>query len=165
MAKRATKRSPKRRARRAARPAQPGIRKRSRPVPPGPAAALVKLDGDFMKAVAAKDAGALVAAFYAPDAVLMPPNHEAVEGREDIRVFLQGLMDAGVTAIKLSTGKVWSAGALAVGRGIYTLSMSSRDGVSSEDHGKYVVCYRRQPNGAWRAIADIFNSDQAAAAP
>jgi ketosteroid isomerase-like protein len=165
MAKRATKRSPKRGARRAARPAKARARARVAAPRPSPAAAVVKLDGEFMKAAAARDAAALVAAFYAPEAVLMPPNHPPVEGREGIRAFLQGLMDAGVTSIKLSTQKVWSAGALAVGRGSYTLAMSPPDGVSIEDHGKYVVCYRRQPNGAWRAIADIFNSDQAAAAP
>jgi ketosteroid isomerase-like protein len=140
------------------------VRRPARPAAAGatPAAAIVRLDDEFMKAVAARDARALVAAFYAPEAVLMPPNHPAVEGREGIRVFLQGLMDAGATSIKLATKKVWSAGALAVGRGSYALSMSPPDGVSSEDHGKYIVCYRRQANGGWRAIADIFNSDQPA---
>jgi uncharacterized protein (TIGR02246 family) len=143
-----------------ARAARPAGRARGRGAPrPSPAAAIVALDQEFMSAVAGRDAGALVAAFYAPDAVLMPPGHPRVEGRDAIRVFLQGLMDAGLSSIKLTTSKVWSAGALAAGRGSYALAMTGKDGVATEDRGKYVVCYRRQPNGQWRAIADIFNSD------
>ena len=157
MAKRTTKRTPKRRAR----SAKPAARKRAAPGP-SPAAAIVKLDQDFMKGVAAKDARALVSAFYAPDAVLLPPNQPAVEGREAIRAALQGLMDAGVTSIKLTTQKVWSTGALAFARAQYTLSMVPPDGVPVEDTGKSLVCYRRQPNGSWRAILDMFSSDQAA---
>ena len=29
-----------------------------------------------------------------------------------------------------------------------------------QDVGKYIVVYRRQANGTWRAVSDIFNSDQ-----
>ena len=29
-----------------------------------------------------------------------------------------------------------------------------------QDEGKYVVVYKQQANGVWRAVADIFNSDQ-----
>jgi ketosteroid isomerase-like protein len=125
----------------------------------GAPAAIRKLDEVFMKAVAARDVAALVQGFYAPDAVLMPPNHPAVEGREKIQQFLQGLLDAGASSIKLSTTRIWGAGSVACGRGVYTLAMNPPGGVPSEDSGKYIVCYRRQANGSWRAVADIFNSD------
>lgn len=42
--------------------------------PETPADAIHQLDAEFMKAASARDAAALVAAFYAPEAVLMPPN-------------------------------------------------------------------------------------------
>ncbi|HXJ82893.1 MAG TPA: DUF4440 domain-containing protein [Candidatus Methylomirabilis sp.] len=122
--------------------------------------AIRQLDAEFMKAGNAKNAAALVKAFYAPDAVLMPPNHAAVEGRDKIEGFLQGLMDGGLTSIKLETTTVASAGDLAYGRGRYTLALSPPGGAPVQDVGKYVVVYRRQPNGAWRAVSDIFNSDQ-----
>ena len=126
---------------------------------PGAAEAIYRLDADFMKAANARNAAALVKAFYAPDAVLMPPNHGAVEGREKIAGFLQGLIDSGLTSIKLDTTTVASAGDLAYGRGRYTLELSPPGGTPLQDVGKYIVVYRRQANGSWRAVSDIFNSD------
>ena len=129
---------------------------------PSAAEAIRALDAEFMKAANAKNSAALVRAFYAPDGVLMPPNHPIVEGRESIRGFLQGLMDSGFAGIKLETTSTASAGDLAYGRGKYALSLSPPGGAPVEDIGKYIVVYRRQANGAWRAVADIFNSDRAA---
>lgn len=125
-------------------------------------AAIRRLDAEFMKAAKARDAGALVAAFYAPDAVLMPPNHPLVKGRAQIRAFLQGLMDGGVQSIKLRTSRIEHAGSLAYGRGTYTLVIAPPGGPTTEDVGKYVVVYRRQRDRSWKTVADIFNSDRAA---
>jgi hypothetical protein len=71
MAKKKATRSAKKGSKRAAR--------RTAPKALGAAAAIHQLDAEFMKAAHAKNAAALVKAFYAPDAVLMPPNHGAVE--------------------------------------------------------------------------------------
>jgi len=124
--------------------------------------AIRQLDAAFMKAANAKNAAAVVKAFYAPDAVLMPPNHPLCEGRADIQAFLQGLIDGGFGSIKLDTVTVERAGDLAYGRGSYTLQMAPPGGPPFQDVGKYIVVYRRQPSGGWRATTDIFNSDQAA---
>lgn len=133
---------------------------RPAPRPAGAAAAIHQLDEAFMKAAARRDGGALVRAFYAANAVLMPPNHPAVAGRKNIQAFFQGLMGPSFGGITLETAAVESAGGLAYGRGRYRLALTSPAGQPVEDTGKYVVVYRRQPNGAWRAVADIFNSDQ-----
>jgi ketosteroid isomerase-like protein len=126
-------------------------KKTARPVETA-AAAIRRLDAEFMRAAAAHDGAALAAAFYDKDAVLLPPNSPALEGRESIRQMLQGLMDSGLTS---------SSGDLAYGRGRYTMNLEPAGGSPVTDVGKYVVVYRRQA-GAWRAVADIFNSDQAA---
>jgi len=125
------------------------------------AAAIRRLDAEFMRSAGAHDGATLVEAFYARDAVLMPPNSPAMEGRERIRQMLQGLMDSGLTSIKLETTVTASSGDLAFGRGRYTMNLEPAGGVPVTDVGKYVVVYRRQ-GGAWRAVADIFNSDRAA---
>ena len=147
-ATRSAKKAPKKAARRAA------------PKPASAADTIHRLDAEFMKAANARNAAALVKAFYAPDAVLMPPNHGAVEGRAKIQGFLQGLIDSGLTSIKLETTTVASAGDLAYGRGRYTLDLTPPGGAPVQDVGKYIVVYRRQANGTWRAVSDIFNSDQ-----
>jgi ketosteroid isomerase-like protein len=127
----------------------------------GAAEAIHKLDAEFMKAANGKNAGALVKAFYAADAVLMPPNHPIVEGPAAIQGFLQGMIDAGLTSFKLETTSVAASGDLACGQGRYALSLSPAGAAPMHDEGKYIVVYRRQPNGSWRAVSDIFNSDNA----
>src|SRR5919201_4630324 len=85
----------------------------------GAADAIRELDAEFTKAANAKNAAAVVKAFYATDAVLMPPNHPIVEGRAAIQAFLQGLIDSGFNSIKLETTTIASADELAYGRGHY----------------------------------------------
>ena len=126
------------------------------------AAAIRRLDADFMRTVNAKDAGAVAAAFYAPDAVLMPPNQPLVKGRGQIRAFFQGLIGQGLSSIQIKTTKIESAGDLAYGRGTYSLVITPPGGPPVHDAGKYVVVYRRQRDRSWRAVADIYNSDRAA---
>ena len=125
--------------------------------------AIRQLDIEFMKAGDAKDAAALVTAFYAEDAVLMPPNHPIVGGHANIRAFLQGLMDGGFQRIKLVAKEIKAEGGIAYSRGAYTLTMTGPGNAAVDDVGKYIVVYHRRPDGAWRATADIFNSDGPAA--
>lgn len=121
--------------------------------------AIHKLDRDFMGAVEAADAGSLVSAFYAEDAVLMPPNQPAVEGATAIEKVFGGLMAAGLRRARLETTRIESAGDLAYGRGRYRLEISPVGAQTVVDIGKYVVVYRRDSQGGWRAIVDIFNTD------
>ena len=72
------------------------------------------------------------------------------------------MIDSGLTSIKLDTTTVASAGDLAYGRGRYALDLTPPGGVPVQDVGKYIVVYRRQANGTWRAVSDIFNSDHPA---
>jgi ketosteroid isomerase-like protein len=123
--------------------------------------AIQQLDAQFMRTANARNAAALVKAFYTRDAVLMPPNLAAAKGHAEIQKVFQGLIDSGFTGIKLETTTIESSGDLAYGRGRYELSMEPPGGAPVQDVGKYIVVYRRQANGSWRAIADIFNSDQA----
>jgi ketosteroid isomerase-like protein len=62
---------------------------------------LTKVAEAFIKAFNAKDAKA-VAAFYADDAVLMPPNVQLVKGRVAIQTYFEGLFKQGLTDLRLS---------------------------------------------------------------
>ena len=154
MAKKATKKAAARSVKKAP--------KKVAPKGPSAAEAIHKLGLAFMKGVSAKNSQALVAAFYAPDAVLMPPNQPPLEGGENIRLALQGMMDAGVTSLKLETIATGSSGDLAWERARYTLSMTPPGGAPVQDVGKSLVVYRRQPSGQWRALVDMYSSDQPA---
>jgi ketosteroid isomerase-like protein len=43
--------------------------------------------------------------------------------------------------------------------GTYTMITNDAAGRAVNDHGKYVVVWKKQPDGNWKAVADIFNSD------
>ena len=121
------------------------------------AAAIRTLDEEFTRNANAGDAERLAEAFYSDDAYLLPPNHPIVSGRSQIRDFFQGMIEAGVGELAIESLKIDVSGDLAYNVGKYSL------GKPAPDTGKFVEVHRRQPDGSWRCVADIFNSDQPAA--
>ena len=43
--------------------------------------------------------------------------------------------------------------------GTYRMGLDDPKGNPVTDRGKYVTVWRKQPNGNWKAIVDIFNTD------
>ena len=105
-----------------------------------------------------------LAAFYAPDAHLMPANLPAVVGQAAIqKAFEQAVQSKGT--LKLVSEAITASGDLAVERGTfeetYTLPGSS---APMTDRGKYLVHWHRIA-GKWLIVDDIANSDLPAQAP
>lgn len=102
------------------------------------------------------DADALMA-LYAEDAVLLPPDHEPIEGREAIGEFWRQGTDQG---LEVSTLRVDTDGKLGYLVGRYRLPATEDE---PADSGKYVMCLERQRDGSWLLTADIWNSSSAEA--
>ena len=119
------------------------------------------LDAEWVAAVAAKDV-AKIAAFYAPDGLFMPPKAPALEGADAITAAWQGLVDLPGLSLSLAVTRVVvsAKGDMAADIGTYALSFDG-DGGRVEDHGKYVIVWRKI-GGAWRVLSDIFNTSVAA---
>jgi uncharacterized protein (TIGR02246 family) len=100
------------------------------------------------------DADALME-LYAEDAVLLPPDHEPIEGREAIGEFWRQGTDQG---LEVSTLRVDSDGKLGYLVGRYRLPATDTE---PADSGKYVMCLERQTDGSWKLTADIWNSSSA----
>ena len=118
---------------------------------------------------AAKDATKL-AAHYTEDAILMTPGMDATVGKDAIQKMLQGMVVDPALALKFQATKVdvASSGDLGYSRGTYTMTMTdSKTKKVMNDHGSYVTDYRKQPDGSWKAVADIVTSEvpMAPAAP
>jgi len=96
------------------------------------------------------DADAL-AALYADDAVLLPPDHEPIQGREAIGAFWRQGTDEG---LKVTTLTVEVDGNLGYLVGRYNLPATDEE---PADSGKYVMCLKRQRDGSWKLTADIWN--------
>ena len=91
-------------------------------------------------------------ALYADDAVLLPPDHEPIEGRTAIAEFWREGTDSGLEVTTLRLDVNGDLGYL-VGR--YHLPPTDEE---PADSGKTVMCLRRQKDGSWKLTADIWNS-------
>lgn len=124
--------------------------------------ARVALEAKAAEFVAAFNAGnaEAVAAFYAPDAVVMPPDVPAVVGRDAIRASLEAMMGqmppGSVFALRL--GSVSANGPIAVERGEWSSTMPGPDGASMEMRGKYLAEWHKI-DGEWLMVSDIWNND------
>lgn len=119
------------------------------------------MDAEFVRALSARDTGALVSAYYAEDARVLPPDQPAVEGREAIRRFWDSVLASGMQGFALDTRHVEVSGNLAYALGQYTMSMEPPGGSRVLKTGKYVVVYRRQDSTNWRAVVDMFSGNGA----
>ncbi len=102
---------------------------------------------------------ALVEEFYLDSARLMAPGRPPVQGAADLRSFWQREYDQGLVTLNLTPTEIDGSGDLAYEIGTYDLMVRREARGPFQDHGKYVVVYKHQPDGGWKAAADIFNSD------
>ena len=108
-----------------------------------------------------KDPEKLVA-HYADDAVLMSPGMAASSGKEAIRKTLKDMVADSALSLKFQSSKVEvaKAGDVAYTQGSYTMTMTDPNSKQViNDHGSYVTTYRKQPDGSWKAVADIATSE------
>jgi ketosteroid isomerase-like protein len=125
-------------------------------------AAIRDTDKAFSAAATSKDIeGAL--AFYAKDAVVMPPNEPMAMSPEAIRKSFTAFMSAPGLSMSWEPTKagVGHSGDLGYTLGTYQLSMTGPDGRPISDSGKYLTIWRKQGDGTWKVEADMFNTDTA----
>jgi len=122
--------------------------------------ALRDLDAKWSAAAGAKDIDKTVS-YYSEDAVVMPPNAPSAKTRETIRSAWKEMLTTPGAAIRWKATKVEVAKAadLAYVSGTYEEAMTDASGKSVKDHGKYVEVWKKQADGTWKVVADIWNSD------
>jgi ketosteroid isomerase-like protein len=101
----------------------------------------------------------LVDEFYVEGARLMAPGRPPVRGAAELRTYWQNEFDEGLVTLNLNPTEIDGSGDLAYEIGTYDLMVRRAARGPFQDHGKYVVVYKRQPDDSWKAAADIFNSD------
>ena len=128
--------------------------------------AIREIDIEWSKAEAAKDVERCMP-FYADDASEFEPGKPMDTGKDAIRKSLAAFFAAPGASLTFQTAKVVVArgGDLAYTYGTNATTMNDAKGKPVNDKGKYVAVYRKQPDGKWKVVADIFNSDLPAPAP
>lgn len=115
--------------------------------------AINTINQSFAAAVGRGDAAAM-AAVYATNGQILPPNHEIVEDPRNIEAYWQGALDGGLKAAHLESVELTVDGDRAVEVGRYQLQ-GADDALM--DRGRYVVLWTKE-GGQWRWRVDIFNS-------
>ena len=138
------------------------------PAPPPPPpdthaqdeAAIRQADMAFSTAAQAKNVDAAVA-FYADDVAAMAPNESLKAGRDSARKMWADMVAMPGFSISWQPTKVDVArsGDLGYTIGTYELTMNGPDGKPMVDRGKYAEVWRKQTDGSWKVVVDIFNTD------
>jgi uncharacterized protein (TIGR02246 family) len=103
------------------------------------------------------DAPAL-AAMYDTGAVVLAPNAPPMRGRQNIEALWAGARQQGFKTLSLAPTSVEVIGNHAIELGTYTLVVQPPGQGETTDHGKYMVVWKRQPDGSWKLYRDMFNS-------
>ena len=108
-----------------------------------------------------KGDGAAIAALYTEDATLLPPDSDMIKGRGGIEAFWKGGLQMGIKEAVLTTVDVSAAGELAYEIGTFALKVLPEGKDPIEQKGKYVVVWKKAPDGSWKLHVDIWNSSPA----
>ncbi|HSJ65278.1 MAG TPA: nuclear transport factor 2 family protein [Gemmatimonadaceae bacterium] len=121
-------------------------------------AAIDRINSRLCELYAAGDSDG-IASKFAEDCWQLPPHADPLIGREALRTFWEQAFQWGSWRFTLESQDLAVADRIAVERGKYTLrfaagSASPPTVPSFEDHGNYVVMWRLDPDGRWRAVWD-----------
>jgi uncharacterized protein (TIGR02246 family) len=122
--------------------------------------AIAAIDKKFIEDVNRGDAAAGAAA-YTDDAILMPPNHSPLEGKQAIEEYLSEIGSRlQASNFQLSILEVDVQGDTTIVRGAYssTFTVPGTD-VPMEDQGKTLNVWKRQTNGTWKLHRDMWSSN------
>jgi uncharacterized protein (TIGR02246 family) len=99
-----------------------------------------------------------VAAMYDADAVVLAPNAPPMRGRQNIEALWNGARQQGFKTLNLVVNSVEVIGNHAIELGSYTLVIQPPGQAEMTDRGKYMVLWRREPDGRWQLYRDMFNT-------
>ena len=120
--------------------------------------ALMQLSRDWSDLVATGDVDAIVAG-WAEDAVMMPPGTPPLKGKAAIRAYVEAAEQIPGFEISWEPLEVHvaSSGDMAymIERNVTTVHDSLGNPVTT--HGKVVTVWKKDPNGSWKNVVDMWN--------
>jgi ketosteroid isomerase-like protein len=125
------------------------------------AATIQSLATEWFKAIAAKDLEKTLP-FYAPEAQYLSGGRPAASTPEERRkLWVEDYATPGFSSEEATTMiEVARSGELAYQQGTYLSKAQNEQGRMIATTGKFLVIWRKQASGQWKAIIDIDNADQ-----
>jgi ketosteroid isomerase-like protein len=111
--------------------------------------------------VAAIVSGEMNTAYLAADAVVMPPNEPSVSGIDAIDVWFRDfLAQFAAVSVNYTSSEITVSGDWAIEHYGGTLTVTPVGGGDSmEEVVKGIHVYRREADGSWKMVYDVWNSD------
>lgn len=107
-----------------------------------------------------------IGVFWADDASVFMTDSPVLTGIAAIKAAMKPMAEDKNFSISFASTKVEVSKASDLGytQGAYTMTMTgSKTKKVLTEKGKYVTVYKKQADGGWKAVADIFNADAPAA--
>jgi uncharacterized protein (TIGR02246 family) len=119
---------------------------------------ILRIDAEWSGAAQGRDVDRVVA-FWADDAIVFPPGSPPLEGKPAIREFVAKSFQTPGFSISWKTTKVTvsRSGDLAYATGTNRVSFTGPDGKQVTMEGKAVTVWRREKEGIWKCVIDIWN--------
>jgi len=99
--------------------------------------------------------------FFADDAALSPQGVPVAQGHDAIHQFITGMMATPGFALtwKATKADVSASGDLGYTMGAYEMTARDSSGTPMTEKGKFVTVWKKQADGQWKVVHDIFNAD------
>jgi uncharacterized protein (TIGR02246 family) len=127
-------------------------------------AAVRAVDTEWARAASAGDGNA-IAALYATDATVLPPMEPIRQG-EAAKKYWVDFTNSFSGPIELTTTVVEGRGDLAYGVGTYRMTLTPKKAGAKPlptEEGKYIEVLKKQADGSWKIVYDIWNANSPAA--
>lgn len=126
----------------------------------GDESTLREWDAQWSKAASGKDVDKTVS-YYADDALVLPPNAPAMTSKDAIRKAWEEMLTApsfsgGWKATKVEVAKSGEVGYVS---GTWEFKWNDAKGKPVTDRGNFVEVVKKQANGQWKCVTDIWNSE------
>jgi ketosteroid isomerase-like protein len=126
----------------------------------GDAKALAQLDDAWSASAGQRDLAKLLS-FYAPDAVAYPPGGAAASTPADIRKVWEGITDPNYSlAWEAKHAAIAASGDIGFTSGTFKESTKAADGKVANATGKFLCVWKKQKDGSWKAVHDMWNYDK-----
>ena len=97
------------------------------------------------------------AAFYAVDALLLPPDGSVIRGRAAIESYWRALDGSSLSDVRTRVLSGGGGGATAFLAGEYSMSVQKAGGPATPSHGTFLLVFRRAGH-RWEVIQDAWSS-------
>ena len=101
--------------------------------------------------------------FYTDDAIMMPPGENVCKDKASRAASIKAMFAMNAVNMRFQATKteVSKAGDLGYSSGPYQFSYKDATGKELHETGKFCETWKKQADGSWKCIVDIWNADPA----